>query len=206
MPLPAARLPALAAVLVLLAAAVAWLPPERALTRQNPAEPDVCVLSPRVEADAAGLARAAVPVSTPTIFVRDPLTQVRILRGTTLLWQQQTSAGEPIEGPIQWPLPPLQAGERLTLQLQPVGAGDADFASIEIQAAAAEALTRNDRLLAGLGDDPARWQAAVERARQQSDLPLTSALLFAFEGPSGDDLNALRLLVIKRSCGAVAAP
>jgi hypothetical protein len=206
MPPPAGRLPALATVLVILATAVAWLPPERGRTRENPDVPDVCVLSPRVEADAAGLARAAVPVSTPTIFVRDPLTQVRILRGTMLLWQRQASAGEPIEGPIQWPLAPLRAGERLTLQLQPVGAGTTDFASIELQAAAAEALTRNDRLLARLGDDPARWQAAVQRARQQSDLPLTSALLFAYEGPSREDLNALRLLVIERSCGAVPTP
>lgn len=201
MPAPAARLTGLASALMLLAPAGPWKPSSRILAAPRAAEPDVCVLTPRVEPDRDGLARAVVPVSVPTIFVRNPLTQVRILRDTRPLWQLQASSEEPIEGPIFWPLPPLRPGQLLTLKLQPVGADAHAFASIELQAANAAVLARNDRLLAGLGDDPARWQAAVNRARQQKDLALTSALLFAYEGPSGEDLNALRLLVIERSCG-----
>jgi|688.fasta_scaffold01516_47 hypothetical protein len=202
MPEPAARLTGLASALMLLAPAGPWHPLGPILAAPKAAEPDVCVLTPRVEPDRDGLARAVVPVSVPTIFVRNPLTQVRILRDTRPLWQLQASGKDPIEGPIFWPLPRLRPGEILTLQLQPMGAAGDAFASIELQAAGAAVLARNDLLLAGLGDDPARWQAAVNRARQEKDLALTSALLFAYEGPSGDDLNALRLLVIERSCGA----
>ena len=202
MPAPAARLTGLASALMLLASAGPWQPPSRSFAAQRAAEPEVCVLTPWVEPDRDGLARAVVPVSVPTIFVRNPLMQVRILRDTSPLWQLQASSEEPIEGPIFWPLPPLRPGEVLTLQLQPVGADGDAFASIELRTADAVVLARNDRLLAGLGDDPARWQAAVNRARQQKDLALTSALLFAYEGPSSEDLNALRLLVIERSCGA----
>jgi hypothetical protein len=205
-PAPAAWLTGLASSLMLLTAAVPCLVPDRVVAAPMAAEQEVCVLTPRVEPDRDGLARAEVPVSVPTIFVRNPLTQVRILRGTTLLWQLQASAEEPIEGPIFWPLPPLQPGERLYLEIRPVGAAGDASASIELQAASAGVLARNDRLLAGLGDNPARWQAAVNRARQQNDLALTSALLFAYEGPSGDDLNALRLLVIERSCGTAPTP
>lgn len=201
MPAPATRLTGLASALMLLAP-VGPCHSADLLAAPRAAEPDVCVLTPRVEPDPDGLARAVVPVSVPTIFVRNPLTQVRILRDTRTLWQLQTSSAEPIEGPISWPLPPLRPGEILTLKLQPVGAAGDAFASIKLQAAAAAVLARNERLLAGLGDDPALWQAAVNGARQQQDLALTSALLFAYEGPSGDDLNALRLLVIERSCGA----
>ncbi len=200
MPAPVSRLPGLATILILLTAAGALIPAGQAVAEPTAGQPDVCVLTPRVEPDGDGLARAVVPVSVPTIFVRDPLERVRILRGATLLWQLEANPAGPIEGPIFWPLPPLRAGDRLTLQLQPVGALAGAVASIELQAAAAAVLERNDRLLAGLGDQPASWQAAVDSARRRRDLALTSALLFAYEGPSGDDLNALRLLVIERSC------
>jgi hypothetical protein len=203
---PAARLRGLASILVLLCATSPWLPAGGAEGRPIAPEPDVCVLTPRVEPDGDGLARALVPVSRPTIFVRNPLVRMRILSGGALIWRLEANASAPIEGPIYWPLPPLRAGERLTLQLQPVGADLGAFASIELQADADAVLIRNDRLLAGLGDEPARWRTAVERASEQKDLALTSAILFAFEGPSGDELNALRLLVIERSCGGAPPP
>ena len=203
---PVARLHGLASILVFLCAAGPWLPAGGDEGGPIAREPDVCVLTPRVEPDGDGLARALAPVSRPTIFVRNPLARVRILRGGALIWQLEANDAEPIEGPILWPLPPLREGERLTLQLQPVGADIGAFASIELQAAADAVLIRNDRLLAGLGHEPARWRTAVERAREQKDLALTSAILFAFEGPSEDELNSLRLLVIERSCGGAPLP
>jgi hypothetical protein len=41
---------------------------------------------------------------------------------------------------------------------------------------------------------------------ERGDLPLASALLFAFEGPGSPDLDALRLTVIRRSCQPADAP
>jgi len=61
-------------------------------------------------------------------------------------------------------------------------------------------LARGDALLTGLGRDPHRWRLAVEAAMERGELPLASALLFAFEGPSAPDLDALRLSVIGHSC------
>jgi hypothetical protein len=81
-----------------------------------------------------------------------------------------------------------------------VQGGPAAFAVVRLIGSPAGPLARGDALLTGLGRDPHRWRLAVEAAMEQGELPLASALLFAFEGPSAPDLDALRLSVIGHSC------
>jgi hypothetical protein len=160
----------------------------------------VCVIAPRLEAGANGRPRAILPVSRPTIFVREPLAGVRLVRGGHVLWQRQAAPGQALQGPIAWPLAPLRAGERLQLQLQPTAAAPDAYATVDLQAAPAAALARGNARLAALGTDPQTWQRAVEEALQRGEAALATALLFAFEGPSAPDLDALRLEAFQRSC------
>ena len=111
-----------------------------------------------------------------------------------------------IEGPVPWPLAPIRPGQNLTLQLRPLEGGPNGFAVVRLIGSPAGQLARGDALLAGLGRDPHRWRLAVEAAMERGDLPLASALLFAFEGPGAPDLNALRLTVIRRSCQPAEGP
>lgn len=161
---------------------------------------EVCVIAPRLEAGATGHPRATLPLSRPTIFVRDPLAGVRLVRGGRVLWQRQAAPGQALQGPIAWPLAPLRAGERLQLQLQPTAAAPDAYATVDLQAAPAAALARGNARLAALGTDPQTWQRAVEEALQRGEAALATALLFAFEGPSAPDLDALRLEAFQRSC------
>jgi len=174
--------------------------PGSSAVRRAPPAAEVCVLSPRVEAGADGRAQARVPLSRPTIFVREPLRQVRLQQGGRLLWQQQAALTSPLEGPIAWPLPPLRASERLELLLQPRDASPTAFATIEIEAAPAATLRRNEERVAALGDNPQTWQKAVEQALGEGDPALATGLLFAFEGPSAPELDALRREAFQRSC------
>jgi hypothetical protein len=166
----------------------------------SPQAAEVCVIAPRLEAGEHGRPSATLPLSRPTIFVRDPLAQVRLMRGGRVIWQLQAAPREVLQGPLPWPLEPLRPGERLQLQLQPIGsAGDA-FATIDLQASSGATLARNDARLAALGNDPQAWQRAVAGALQQGETALATALLFAFDGPSAPDLDALRLEAFQRSC------
>lgn len=177
------------------------LPPAaQAAAAPAPPTAEVCVLAPYVEAGEGGRALARVPLARPTLFVREPLRQVRLQRGTRLLWERRSNPTTPLEGPIAWPLPPLRAGERLAVLLQPRDAGATAFARVEIETVPAPALRRNEALLAALGRDPEAWRQAVERALQQGDGALATALLFAFEGPSAPELDALRREAFLRSC------
>jgi hypothetical protein len=165
-----------------------------------PKGPEVCVIAPRTDADRSGRALAIVPVSKPTIFVREPLARVRLLRGSVVLWERQGRLGEAIEGPIAWPLPPLTAGNDLRLLLQPIDSGPAAFAEIRLRAADGATLRRTDILVRGLGAEPNAWRGAVEQALGRGDAALATALLFAFEGPSEPVLDNLRLEAYQQSC------
>jgi hypothetical protein len=163
-------------------------------------EPDVCVIAPAVSPDGAGRAVARVPLSRPTIFVREPLAEVRLEQQGRRLWSSQAGAAGPIHGPIAWPLPPLGPQHSLLLRLRPQGAAADAFATIELQSADAGTLARGDALLQGLGKDPLAWQRSIRAQLERGDLALATALLFAFEGPSDPELDALRRSVFQQGC------
>ena len=192
-------------------------------SRPDPASAalSLCVITPRITDPGGRPPAALVAVSRPTLFVVEPLIELQILEGNRLLWRQGPPAGSPwpaagapfgalpagtIEGPVPWPLAPIRPGQTLTLQLRPLEGGPNGFAVVRLIGSPAGQLARGDALLAGLGRDPHRWRLAVEAAMERGDLPLASALLFAFEGPGAPDLNALRLTVIRRSCQPADGP
>jgi len=193
-----------------------------AASREDPsaAAISLCVITPRITEPTARIPAAVVAISRPTVFVIEPLIEMQILEGSRLRWQRRAGDVSPspaggsaisslptatLEGPIPWPLPALRPGQILTLRLRPAGTGPHAFAVVQLVAPAGPRLAQGDTLLASLGRDPSRWLAAVETALARGNLSLASALLFAFEGPSAPDLDALRLRIIRSSCQPAGA-
>ncbi len=162
----------------------------------------ICLLSPAAGPEIAGRVRAVSPVSEPTIFARGQFEEIRLEQGGRVLWSRRGDAIAPLEGPIDWPLPPLRPGEQLLLQLRPVGIEGEHFASIELVGASAATLRASARLRRSLGGDPAAWRQAVIRALDAGRTDEALALLFDFHGPSSPELNALRREVHDRACDA----
>lgn len=173
--------------------------------------PDVCVLAPYLEPTSTlsqKAPRALVPTSRPTLFLREPLTELRIEAGTpstapgriALLWSWEGQMGEPLEGPQPWPLEPLQPGQTVTVRMRPLGATSDHFASIELEAAGAQRLQAGDQLLASLAGRPAAWRPTIDDLLEKGDRSLATALLYATEGPNAPDLNDLRRVVAQQSC------
>jgi len=162
----------------------------------------VCVLTPRLALNARAEAVAAVPIGAPTILSTEPLEEVRIEREGEVLWQRRALPGEPIEGPIPWPLAPIRPGQRLVLLLRPLGVRKDDFALIELEGDPADRMGRAQRQLDGLGTDPDLWWAAIQRTFDQGDLSLGLALLYALEGPASPRLDNLRRAVFLAGCGS----
>ena len=181
-------------------APLAPLPLQAPADRRAPIQ-EVCVLAPRVEMTASGAARAVVPISRPTIFAVGGFDAVRLERNGAVIWTLRAGEQGPIHGPIAWPVEPIQPGETFRLGLRPLGADRHSYALIDIIGATAVVMNRSDALLNRLGDDPAAWLRAVGARLEQSDLALAIALLFAYEGPSGPELDALRREVFQHGCG-----
>lgn len=165
-----------------------------------PAAEEVCVVAPHLQPSSAGEATARVPFGDPTLFAAGGLEEVQVERDGQLLWERQARAFEPIEGPIPWPLAPIRPGETVILRLRPRGAGAGAFASILLTGAPAAEMARASSLRRRLGPRPAAWLTAVRDAIDRGDLALGLGLLFAFDGPSAPDLNALRQEVFRQAC------
>lgn len=160
----------------------------------------VCVIAPRTSVDSQGHATAVVPLPRPTILAAEPLNEVRILRGQQLLWQQRASSTQAIEGPIRWPLAPMQAGEELTLQLRPRGAGGGDFASVSLKGTPAAEQQAAEAEVQRLGANPAAWLQSVDQALSRGQVSLAWALLYSPQDPRSADLDGLRQEVFRRGC------
>lgn len=168
------------------------------------ATPEVCVLAPHIDPTSSlppSLPTAQIPLSRPTLFIREPLAEVRLERGNALLWSSSAPASAPLEGPMAWPLGPLVPHQILLLRLRPLGAEPDQFATIRLQGAPPQRMEGADALLRSLrAGQPAAWRPAIEVLLRQGDRSLATALLFASEGPDEPNLNALRLLAAQGSC------
>ena len=96
------------------------------------------------------------------LLAQGPLNELRLEQGDQLLWQQRASSTQAIEGPVAWPIRPLQPGEVVTLKVRPRGASGGDFASYTLRAADAATLQANQRQLDALGSDAKAWSHAIE--------------------------------------------
>ncbi len=162
---------------------------------------EVCVISPHLAMTPSGEAVATVAMGRPTLLAVGPLNEVRIERAGKIVWRRLASSTEAIEGPITWPLAPLQPGETVDVKLRPRGAPGGDFAVIQLVGAAALEMNRADALLQGLGADPALWQQAIEQQLDQGHMALAWELLFERRSPISPSLDELRRMVYQRGCG-----
>jgi len=166
--------------------------------------PEVCVLAPHLErpnAVSPGIPLAQLPLSRPTLFIREPLVELRIEQGETLLWSWQAlKVGAPLEGPLAWPLAAVKPRQTVTVRLRPFVATPEEFATIQLEGAPPQRMRDGDGLLHSLMGHPAAWRPAIEGLLAKGDHPLAMALLFASEGPNDPELHALRLLVAQQSC------
>lgn len=163
---------------------------------------DVCVISPHLVLDTNGESVAKVAIGRPTLLAAGPLNEVRIERGGTTSWQRLASSTAAIEGPITWPLDPLQPGEIVDLKLRPRGSAGADFAVIRLKAAPAKQMQQAAVLVQGLAADPVLWQRAIEQQLDQGRVALSWELLFDQRSPRSPSLDELRRLVVQRGCGS----
>lgn len=167
------------------------------------AAPEVCVLAPHLEqaSPPSLVPKALVPLSRPTLFVREPLAELRMEAGEKVLWAWQAHPGQgALEGPLAWPLPPLKPNQTVTVRLRPRGSTPEHFATIQLQGAPSLRQRQGDGLLQSLMGHPGAWRPAIEDLLAKGDRSLATALLFANQGPNDPDLNGLRQLVAQESC------
>lgn len=167
---------------------------------RSDADRRVCLISPRVTASGTEQPAASTALPRPTLLAAGPLNEVRIERDGQIVWRQRASSSQPLEGPIPWPLNPLQPGERVVLWIRPQGSAGGDFAKVTLIASNSGLQQR----AAALQNNPQGRLAAVQAAAAAGDDPLALELLYAPLEPTPPAVRQLRLRLAEQACGLTA--
>jgi hypothetical protein len=138
---------------------------------------EVRLINPLVEVDAQGVAKAIAVCPTPTLLAEGPLAEVQIWRGEELLWRQQATSNRPIEGPIAWPLRPMDLEDRFIIRLRPYGAPVGSNACIIIGIFGNEDPVENETRIRECLNDMPQTLAEIEVGRSSLNSLVTRELL-----------------------------
>jgi hypothetical protein len=159
----------------------------------------ICLITPQPKRQ--DQATALVTMPSPTLVSQQPLAEWRLedSQGRKLAGALARS-DRPIEGPIAWPLPPLQPDQTVILRLRSMQASGSDDVEIQLQAASA---SEQAQALQRLDDRRDRLELVPELLRQ-GRTPQALELVFAPTQSASPELLELRRLLIQTGCGANA--
>lgn len=162
-------------------------------------EGSICLITPQPKLQDPATALVTMP--SPTLVSQQPLAEWRLedSQGRKLAGALARS-DRPIEGPIAWPLPPLQPDQTVILRLRSMQASGSDDVEIRLQAASA---SEQAQALQRLDDRRDRLELVQELLRQ-GRTPQALELVFAPTQTASPELLELRRLLIQTGCGANA--
>ncbi|MEB3321139.1 MAG: hypothetical protein VKI63_09405, partial [Cyanobium sp.] len=157
----------------------------------------ICLISPPLTQTSHALPEATSALRRPTLLTAEALNELRIERDGQILWRQRATSTKALEGPILWPLDPLQPGERLTLWLRPRGSSGGDFAKVALIPADSRQQQHAQTLL----NYPGGRLVAVQAAAAAGDDRLALELLYAPLDPVPQAVAQLRQTLLHQACG-----
>ncbi len=139
------------------------------------AGPQVCLVSPLRRAGSELVARTSS--GSPAILSREPLVEVLIYDGLTMLARVAAPPGEVLPQPLAWPLPSMALGTSLDVWLRPV-AVERSYAVIQLDRPLAANAPQSDAELQIIGHWDKLLQAVLggdQAARQQMQALINQA-------------------------------
>ena len=143
---------------------------------------------------------ANISIDKPLIFALDPLNKLTITRNGNKLWGLSGKSEKRIKGPIPWPIEPIEAGEKLLLNITPGGFSYNEKATIILQANPEDSLQKLDNVINSLGNKKSRWIKTINE-NLETDTNLALTLLFSDKAPKSRWLEKARSVVLnKETC------
>ena len=135
---------------------------------------------------------AEIKVDKPTIYSLKPLNEIKIIKDNKILWREIATSSKKIEGPINWPLDPIERGDQFKLSLRAEGASLGSEVNINLIADEKEKLNDLDEIVYKLGDSKSSWIKSINKnIKIDKDTGLT--LLFSGKAPKSKELQKVKL-------------
>ena len=158
---------------------------------------NLCLLTPTVIEEENNLLKAVIKIDKPIIYSLTPLSEIIISKGNKTVWRDiGSSERKIITGPINWPIKPIQKGDKYNLSLRPKGSSKGSEINISLYADSKEELLKIDQLTRKLGDSKKGWVKEIKKSlKTDKDLGLT--LLFSEKAAVSKELMDARLELTK---------
>jgi hypothetical protein len=158
---------------------------------------NLCLLTPTVIEEENNLLKAVIKIDKPIIYSLTPLSEIIISKGNKTVWRDiGSSERKIITGPINWPIKPIQKGDKYNLSLRPKGFSKGSEINISLYADSKEELLKIDQLTKKLGDSKKGWVKEIKKSlKTDKDLGLT--LLFSEKAAVSKELMDARLELTK---------
>ena len=161
-------------------------------TRSSSEKKSICLLTPTFVRGKDNILSAEIKVDKPTIYSLKPLNEIKIIKDNKILWRGIATSSKKIEGPINWPLDPIERGDQFKLSLRAEGASLGSEMNINLIADEKEKLNDLDEIVSKLGDSKSSWIKSINKnIKIDKDTGLT--LLFSEKAPKSKELQKVKL-------------
>ena len=161
-------------------------------TRSSSEKKSICLLTPTLVRGEDNILSAEIKVDKPTIYSLKPLNEIKIIKDNKILWRETATASKKIEGPINWPLDPIEQGDQFKLSLRAKGASLGSEVNINLITDEKEKLNDLDEIVSKLGDSKSSWIKSINKnIKIDKDTGLT--LLFSEKAPKSKELQKVKL-------------
>ena len=161
-------------------------------TRSSSEKKSICLLTPTLVRGEDNILSAEIKVDKPTIYSLKPLNEIKIIKGNKILWREIATSSKKIEGPINWPLDPIERGDQFKLSLRAEGASLGSEVNINLITDEREKLNDLDEIVSKLGDSKSSWIKSINKnIKIDKDTGLT--LLFSEKAPKSKELQKVKL-------------
>ena len=161
-------------------------------TRSSSEKKSICLLTPTLVRGDDNILSAEIKVDKPTIYSLKPLNEIKIIKDNKILWREIATSSKKIEGPINWPLDPIERGDQFKLSLRAEGASLGSEVNINLITDEREKLNDLDEIVSKLGDSKSSWIKSINKnIKIDKDTGLT--LLFSEKAPKSKELQKVKL-------------
>ena len=169
-------------------------------TRSSSEKKSICLLTPTLVRGEDNILSAEIKVDKPTIYSLKPLNEIKIIKDNKILWREIATSSKKIEGPINWPVDPIERGDQFKLSLRAEGASLGSEVNINLITDEREKLNDLDEIVSKLGDSKSSWIKSINKnIKIDKDTGLT--LLFSDKAPASRELQKVKLdLSIEDRC------
>ena len=143
---------------------------------------EVCLLSPEISFDGSkNIANSSF--DRPLIFPTKQVKKIIISKDGKIIWSKESKDNRKLEGPIQWPIKPLEPDEEYLISINSNEASSEEYLQINLKANPEKSFKKLTKEIEKIGISESSWIKNINN-KLKKDQDMALALLFSDKTPN----------------------